>query len=282
MVLLNLSRDQLSRHHEVGRLVATWRQALAGVPAAVANADDPGTVWPALAARRAVWVAGGQRWTDDSTTCPACGGRLHQPGGDWFCACGLRRPDPDWWLEDDRLVSLRGRFALRLEVPGGFNRANAAMAAAAAVDAGADPAAALEAMHTVREVAGRYASVQVDGRRVRLLLAKNPAGWAEILDLVRGGSGPLVLAFNSDGVDGRDPSWLYDVPFGDLRGHDVVVTGRRATDLRVRLELDGVAVHAVAGGLREALAALPPGPVDVLANYTAFQEVRRELARARQ
>ncbi len=283
VLLLNLSRDQLSRHHEVGRLVATWRTALTDAPAVVANADDPATVWPALAARRAIWVAAGQSWTGDATTCPACGGRLWRREGDWGCSCGLKRPEPDWWLEGEELVSSSGRFPVRLAVPGAFNVANAAMAAAAAVDAGADPAAALAAMRSVGEVAGRYSSVDVDGHQARLLLAKNPAGWMELLTLVRdAGSGPLVLAFNSEGVDGRDPSWLYDVPFGDLRGREVVVIGRRATDLRVRLEMDDVDVRAVRGGLREALVGLPPGPVDVLANYTAFQDVRREISRGRQ
>ncbi len=115
---------------------------------------------------------------------------------------------------------------------------------------------------------------------VRLLLAKNPAGWLEIVDLVRAGDHPLVLAFNSDGVDGRDPSWLYDVSFRAMAGRTIVVIGRRATDMLVRLELDGLTPAGVAGGLREALDSIPPGRVDVLANYTAFQDIRRELARA--
>ncbi len=45
----------------------------------------------------------------------------------------------------------------------------------------------------------------------------------------------MVLLFNAEGVDGRDPSWLYDVSFASLRGRDVRVQGRRATDLLVRL-----------------------------------------------
>jgi UDP-N-acetylmuramyl tripeptide synthase len=147
---------------------------------------------------------------------------------------------------------------------------------ATAVDAGASPAEAVSAVGRVRDVAGRYATTDVGGHRVRLLLAKNPAGWLETLDLVRDAPRALVLAFNSEGVDGRDPSWLYDVPFDVLRDREVLVTGRRATDLRVRLTLDDVPVRVVTG-LREALSRLPPGPVDVVANYTAFQDARREL-----
>ena len=280
VVLLNLSRDQLSRHHEVARLAAAWRGAVSGVDTVVANADDPDVVWPALAARRQVWVAAGQRWTEDSLTCPRCAQRCVRNSDGWECTCGLRRPTPDWWLEGDELVSSSRRIALDLSLPGSYNRANAAMAVAAAVSRGADPSVAVTRLHDVTSVAGRYAWRRLDGHEARLLLAKNPAGWLEILDLVRGGDTPLVLAFNSEGVDGRDPSWLYDVSFRALAGRDLVVTGRRATDLVVRLEMDGLTPRLVRGGVRKALEVLPPGPVDVLANYTAFQEARRELDHA--
>jgi UDP-N-acetylmuramyl tripeptide synthase len=126
-------------------------------------------------------------------------------------------------------------------------------------------------------VAGRYALVEHEGRRVRLLLAKNPASWVEALEVVCGGDGPLVLAFNADGVDGRDPSWLYDVPFGVLSGRSVVVTGRRSTDLLLRLQLEGLRDLREADDITSALEKVPPGPVDLVANYTAFQQARREL-----
>lgn len=281
VVLLNLSRDQLSRHHEVSMVSSAWRSAMASVTTVVANADDPDTVWPALAGRRQVWVAAGQSWTDDSLTCPVCGAQFLRDASDWSCTCGLRRPVPDWWLEGDELVSATVRLPLELSVPGAFNKANAAMALAAAASAGVDPAAAVAAMRAIRSVGGRYALHELDGHEVRLLLAKNPAGWLELLDLVRDNDRPLVLGFNSEGVDGRDPSWLYDVPFEMLAGREIVVFGRRATDVRVRLEIAGITPRVSAHGLLGALALLPPGPADVLANYTAFQDARRELAGVR-
>lgn len=280
VVMLNLSRDQLSRHHEVGMVSSAWRAAMSGVGTVVANADDPDTVWPALAARSQVWVAAGQSWIEDSLTCPSCGARFRREADGWSCTCGLRRPSPDWWLEGDELVSPSLRLPLDLAVPGSFNRANAAMAVAAASIAGADPAKALVAMREIRSVGGRYAWHDVEGHHLRLLLAKNPAGWLELLDLVRGSDKPLVLGFNSEGVDGRDPSWLYDVPFEVLAGREIAVYGRRATDVRVRLEIAGIQPR-VRSSLLDAVADLPTGPVDVLANYTAFQDARRELAHVR-
>jgi UDP-N-acetylmuramyl tripeptide synthase len=112
---------------------------------------------------------------------------------------------------------------------------------------------------------------------VRLLLAKNPASWLEALTLVADTEGPVVVAFNSEGVDGRDPSWLYDVDFSGLRGRRVTVTGRRATDMLVRLEMAGLTDLHEAPDLATALSSQPAPTVEVIANYTAFQDARKLL-----
>jgi UDP-N-acetylmuramyl tripeptide synthase len=132
---------------------------------------------------------------------------------------------------------------------------------------------------TVREVEGRYSRVSFAGHQVRLLLAKNPAGWIEALNQVDGEAGPIVLAVNANSADGTDPSWLWDVPFEQLRGRTVVASGVRAWDVAVRLTYAEVA-HEVEPDVSAAIRLLPPGPCDVLANYTAFVTTRAALARA--
>jgi UDP-N-acetylmuramyl tripeptide synthase len=280
VTLLNLSRDQLHRHHEVAHLAHAWSDALCSVPHVVASASDPAVVMAALAARKQTWVAVGSRWTQDGHVCPRCGGECVHEGADWGCdVCGLCKPTPDWWLEGDELVSKQFRLPLRLALPGEVNRANAAMAVATAALAGVEPSQALAAVRDIAAVAGRYAIAEHQGRRARVVLAKNPAGWLESLAIVAGTTEPLILAFNSEGVDGRDPSWLYDVPFDHLAGRRVVVTGRRATDMLVRLEMAGLTDIASTTDVLTALEMLPEGDVTVIANYTAFQEARRVLAR---
>jgi len=281
VVLANLSRDQLTRHHEVGALASTWRSALAGVPRVVANADDPAVVWSALAARRQVWVAAGARWTADSQVCPACGGRCLAGGSGWGCeSCDLRRPTPDWWLEEDLLRGPGARVPVALDLPGHVNVSNAALALATArVTDGVDLDAAAARLRDVHAVSGRYLRTRFRGHDLRILLAKNPAGWLELLDLMSGDRHPVVLLFNADGIDGRDPSWLYDVSFAPLRGRTVVVSGKRAADLLVRLELDGVEARRLRGSLAAVLWELPAGRVDVIGNYTAFQAALKEVRR---
>ena len=64
-----------------------------------------------------------------------------------------------------------------------------------------------------------------------------------------------------------------------LRGRPVFVAGERQLDLAVRLEADEVAFRMV-GGIDEAIAAARGPSMEVIANYTAFQQIRAALGRA--
>ncbi|MGI9023922.1 MAG: DUF1727 domain-containing protein [Acidimicrobiales bacterium] len=304
VTLLNLSRDQLDRIGEVRLHADAWRRALERAPGAavIANVDDPLVAWAAGGATTVTWVGTGQRWRADAAACPACGGRIRwdreaddtaSGGASWACAsCGFARPRPDLWLEGDDLALADGRrFPVRLQLPGWCNLANACMAAAGAACLGADVAEGVTAMGRVGTVAGRYEVVDVDGVKTRMLLAKNPAGWAETLQLIRPAPLPVVVGINARVADGRDPSWLWDVPFEQLRGRLVIATGDRGRDLAVRLRYADVE-HRFIADYRAAVAAagsfgpgtplegpLGPGEVDLAANYTSFQDARRALAR---
>jgi UDP-N-acetylmuramyl tripeptide synthase len=115
------------------------------------------------------------------------------------------------------------------------------------------------------------------GRNIRLLLAKNPASWLEAFDMAE--HAPTLLSINARDPDGRDTSWLYDVDFSPLAdGRPVLITGDRAYDLAVRLEVNQVPFRHVTS-FDDAVAAVPPGRLEVIANYTAFQDIRAELNR---
>ncbi len=279
VVLLNVTRDQLDRSNETRRISGMWR-ALGGELegcTAVANSDDPLVTYAALGFGAQIWVAAGQNWTADAMVCPACGKLLERgaPFG-WRCGhCDLHRPDPDVEVVDAHAVSWRGtRMPVPLALPGRVNVGNAAHAAAAAELLGVAPAASFAAMASVEAVQGRYSeAVLAPGRRGRLLLAKNPAGWVEMLELLDSEPGrPVIVDFNSRTADGRDPSWLWDVPFERLRGRQVLVTGERREDVGVRLAYADVA-HKLYPTAEAAAADAPEGVLDVVANYTAFRDL---------
>ena len=281
VVLLNLSRDQLDRTQEVRKLAEQWRHALADTPPriVVANADDPLVAWAAMAAPEIVWVATGQEWTADAAGCPSCSGRIEFTGDDWHCtSCDLRRPTPTVGVDASAIELPSGRFPFAMRLPGRVNRINAAFALAAATSMGADASKALDALDDVAEVAGRYRIADLDGTSIRLLLAKNPAGWHEALELLDTSDAPMIVAINARIADGHDPSWLWDVEFERLHGRHVVAIGERRHDLAVRLRYAGVQ-HETAEDLDGAIASIvamsahvPGSIVDVASNYTAFQD----------
>ena len=285
LILLNFSRDQLDRNHELTFLGRDWRDALEKAaehgPTVVANACDPLIVWVCQKARHVIWVDTKPRWTADSTLCPNCGAVLTHGEGGWDCpGCELSQPAADWWVEGDEAVEASGRrFHLDVQVPGSFNLTNAICALAAAIHMGIQPEDALRGIATVESPAGRYATCTIGGTHCRLLLSKNPAGWTESLPLTT--SDPLVLAIDAVAADGKDVSWLWDVDYEQLAGRTVICTGPRALDLAVRLQYAGVK-HVVIEDLAQALSSpLLAGtwdadhPVDVLSTYTPFQRLRR-------
>lgn len=288
LLLGNLSRDQLDRMNEVAMVARKWREMLAGATetTVIANADDPSIAWAARHAPNVIWVGAGQSWTADSAVCLDCGALLARDDATWSCpACGFARPETPWWLE---WAGERGTvhgpqdtaYPLTLKLPGRFNASNATLALVSTVALGLDPVEAARRMGTVESVSGRYAIIEVGELTIRLLLAKNPAGWSELVDVMPPAPTPVIVTINSNAADGRDPSWLWDVPFERLRGRTVVATGDRRRDLAVRLlhaDVDHVVIedpYAPGAPLPTGMRDLPV--VDCAATYTAFHRLRTE------
>jgi UDP-N-acetylmuramyl tripeptide synthase len=282
IILLNLSRDQLDRVGEINVIERTLRAGLARHPNAVvvANCDDVLMTSAAYDSPNVVWVAAGGAWANDSVSCPRSGEIIVRDSGHWYSTgADFKRPSPHWSFDDHTLYGPDGLvLPMRLALPGTVNRGNAAQAVAAAVALGADPAAAVAAVSTVDDVAGRYRTVRVGTHGARILLAKNPAGWQEALSMVDKDAAGVVISVNGQVPDGEDLSWLWDVRFEHFEKTAVVAAGERGTDLAVRLGYAGVE-HTLVHDTMAAIASCPPGRVEVVANYTAFLQLHRKLAR---
>jgi UDP-N-acetylmuramyl tripeptide synthase len=184
-----------------------------------------------------------------------------------------------------------GSTAEVLEVPlsGLYNTYNvlAATAAALGVEIGASTVKA--ALLNFHPAFGRLERVDVDGRILHLLLAKNPAGFNEVLRASRtlGQGRRYVIAVNDRIADGRDISWIWDVDFELIADAErIVLAGDRALDMRVRLKYGGVPTDrvevatSVAGAVDAALRLGADGDdVFILPTYTAMLELRAEMAR---
>jgi len=320
VVVLNLFRDQLDRYGELEHTAAVIGRALRELPStsrAVLNADDPmvaalgqelgtrtcyfGLDEPA-AARPALPHAA------DAKFCPRCGTALAFSrvylghAGLYRCPRGdFERPPPGLRGRALRMVGMErlelgigNGSPLDTAVPlaGVYNAYNV-LAAVAGVEAfGVPLAQAGAALQDFRPAFGRMERVELEGRVVYVLLAKNPTGFNEVLRTAIGvGLGRhFLIAINDRVADGQDVSWLWDVDFELLppAATRIVVAGDRAQDLAVRLKYAQVPAQAVAvipGGRvhwarawDEAVAATPTGEaLFVLPTYTAMLELRRVL-----
>jgi UDP-N-acetylmuramyl tripeptide synthase len=273
VVLLNLSRDQLDRANEVRQMAERWRKALESNGDAdlvvVANANDPLVVYAAEANANTVWCDVPTTWQADAMSCPKCTLGISHIGNSWHCTCGFAKPAKVTTILGEELEIDSERVHLDLSMPGDFNRSNAAMALTAlhCLDVSLD--GAVRRINAVQSVVGRFSVRRWNGHVLRLLLAKNPSGFAAMLATLPEDGADVWVAINARIADGRDPSWLYDVPFEMLRGHRVYCFGDRRLDLATRLDYGQVEYIVVDN---DALVPTSKETVSLLANYTAFSD----------
>jgi UDP-N-acetylmuramyl tripeptide synthase len=320
VLVTNLFRDQMDRYFEIDQLARRIGDAIAKLDhrvTLVLNADDPIVAWlgqrhegPVLYFGVDDPAVGGRvpQAISDATRCPRCKQPLRYERvvlaheGDWSCpSCGLTRPERDLSATRVALTPVSSEIQLRTAVTSAFDpvrvpiaglynayNALAALAVARALDI-ALPTAAL-AIANFRPAFGRLEQVAVDGREMRLILVKNPAGFnAAIGALLETDRRPrLLAALNDRDADGRDVSWIWDADFETLAPtvEHAVVTGIRSRDLANRLKYAGVARERIevvdqwGSAIDRAIGAAPQGgEVVVLATYTAMQALRAELAR---
>jgi UDP-N-acetylmuramyl tripeptide synthase len=317
LLFTNLFRDQLDRYGEVDSVAACWRRTLeSGDPSMVVvlNADDPSVAALANFAPGEVIYYG----LDDPTAglacaehaadarwCPSCGSDYRYSAlfyghvGHWFCpGCGRSRPVPQ--VRAATVTGEDGRTAVGLETPAGclsisltlsglYNVYNALAAAAAGLALGLSREAIGEGLSRSTAAFGRQELFEVDGRRVLVLLGKNPAGLNQVLRTIAAAETEKHLLFLlNDGIaDGQDVSWIWDADFDLLAGQPAswVLSGTRAQDLALRLKYAGLDRPAaveprVETALALALRAMPLGGLlYVVPTYTAMLRVRELLAR---
>ncbi len=182
-----------------------------------------------------------------------------------------------------------GEVSARLPLTGLYNAYNALAAVAAAVALGIEPEAIERGLGSFTAAFGRQERMTVGGRRVQVILAKNPAGLNEVLRTITadGGEKDVALFLNDGIADGRDVSWIWDVDFDLLAGkvRSLTVSGNRAWDMALRLKYAGLGSlleveEDAATALRQALRATgEDGNLYVIPTYTAMLQVRKLLAR---
>lgn len=279
-VFTNLFRDQLDRYGEVESVATRWMQAVKALPSdttLVLNADDPTTAHlgelftgnvlyfgiddPALDLQFQQ-SASERHQVIDTRTCPQCGNdytyelRFYSHMGHYVCPqCGHTRPPADVRvtkvLSDDfdrlriHVVSANQEGDIVIPLPGLYNIYNALAAITTSQVLNVDWEPIVTGIEQFKPMFGRGERVQIEGRTLRLLLAKNPTGFNEVLRTLFNEETPRHVLFilNDNIADGRDISWIWDVDFERVvkQATTLVVGGTRALDLALRLKYAGIA-----------------------------------------
>ncbi len=316
-VVTNFFRDQLDRYGELEHtvnFVGRGLEHLAKGGLAALNADDPncarlgerGAIRPLYYGieDESVGVAELNQ-TADAKLCIRCG-NPYEYGvfyyahlGKYRCPnCGHERPKPAVYVDrvadvDARgstihVVTPKGDFEVRLQIPGLYNVYNALAAAAGAIAMDLPLEAVKAGLESTTSQFGRMEMIRMNERDVFMALVKNPAGFNSVIQTVMqaGARKNIIIAINDLYADGTDVSWLWDVDFEALASHQdeinfVICSGLRAEDMAVRLKYAGLPTAKLsvqkdlASALGEGLRYIQPGDLlYILPTYTAMLQMR--------
>ncbi|MBD2500037.1 Mur ligase family protein [Anabaena azotica FACHB-119] len=298
ILCLNLFRDQLDRYGEVDTISKRWTKVISTLPpetVVIPNADDPTLSLLGQQLQQKVLFFGlnePEHYLEaiphavDSIYCPQCGHPLNYQGvylshlGDFTCpSCGFSKSQPalassEW---SQILVGL-------------YNKYNTLAATTAAIELGVDEATIRDTINNFQAAFGRAEDLVVDGKRVRILLSKNPVGTNETIRVVTQSTDKTtLLVLNDRTPDGTDVSWIWDVDTEKLveRGGTLVVSGDRVYDMALRLRYSEKSADSnlnliVEEDLRQAIAKAleqtpPTETLHILPTYSAMLEVREVL-----
>ena len=133
---------------------------------------------------------------------------------------------------------------------------------------------------------GRMEQFQIDGTKIMLNLAKNPAGFNQNISAVMQDQTEkdIIIVINDNAQDGIDVSWLWDVDFDRFHEdniHSITVSGIRCQDMRLRMKyvnIPSLLEADVETAIRKRIAD-GCGNLYVLVNYTALFSTRNVLKR---
>ena len=318
IVVTNLFRDQLDRYGEITHTLSNIRQGIGDAPEAVLclNADcsltaslaDDGLpnqiLWygvNASAGLKAVPSA-----LSDASHCIHCKAEYEYDyhtyahlGGFRCPRCGYRRHRADYAVTDvieqrpdgsDIVMDLGCESAVvTVNLPAMYNIYNAAGAVAAVTEMGLGAHAAVDALAKFQCGFGRMERFDLAGG-TRMMLVKNPVGCNQVIEYLQTMREKfvLVICLNDRAADGRDISWIWDADFEGLnalagRLDEVIVSGDRAEDMRVRIKYAGVddAFIRVERDYETLVRTLAKEtrPVCMMPTYTAMLELRQTVIR---
>lgn len=214
--------------------------------------------------------------------------------GDYYCTgCGYKRPEIKYGVNEiikltaDSSTVVIDNSKIHLSQSGIYNIYNALCAYSIAKEIGLDDKTIVASLENQSSSFGRQETINIDGKEVKIILVKNPAGYNQAVDTLCLNENPFDAAFllNDNYADGRDVSWIWDVNFEELNNvnlNNVFVSGLRAYDMAVRLKIAGLdhskfVIEEQYENLTEKIKSSDCNKLFILATYTAMINYRKYL-----
>lgn len=281
ILLLNLFRDQLDRYGEVNTIAHKWTEALSQLsswpkpgskdvitnkmdsgrarmtgeinnkkPILFMNGDDPELSYLGKKSGMETHYFGVQDkyltkkeipHDVDFLYCPECNTKLefkrmsYSHMGDFLCPkCSFLRPEIE--MINNLPYPLFGTYNV-------YNTNAAALLVNVAFNINEEKI--IESLKNFKPAFGRQEVLEYKGRKIIILLSKNPTGFNQSIKAMTGlhpgNTGSLyntLILLNDRIPDGRDVSWIWDVDFEKLKNIQglIYVSGDRAYDMALRLQ----------------------------------------------
>lgn len=214
--------------------------------------------------------------------------------GDFYCDnCGYHRPELTYTLDKINEISSDGSnvmingLALTLNIPGVYNIYNALCAFAISKNLHIEESIILNSLEKQSSSFGRQENINIEGKNIKIVLVKNPAGFNQAIDTVAFDTDMISLVFllNDNYADGRDVSWIWDVNFEKLSNLNVeklFIGGIRLYDMATRLKIAGMDINKFAvsesyESILEGMKNTESKVVYILATYTSMINFRKFL-----
>ena len=309
ITITNLFRDQLDRYGEVYTTLDKILEGIHKVPSStlVLNGDD--SLFGVLDVENPKVYYGFSNPINDNNTidinadakfCKVCKAPYkynfvtYNHLGDYYCTeCGYKRPYLKYKMEgileqtpNSSVVIINGN-EVSISQSGVYNIYNGLCAYSIASEAGIENSIITSSLGKVDSSFGRQEEIQIENKKVKIILVKNPAGYNQALDTLCLNKEDFSTLFmlNDNYADGRDVSWIWDVNFEKLSSlpiQDVFISGIRLYDMAVRLKTAGLNEESfiIEGDyekLTEKLKTSKNNNIYILATYTAMINYRKFL-----
>lgn len=214
--------------------------------------------------------------------------------GDFYCTgCGYKRSEIKYSVNE--IIDLTAESStikfnnlpITVSQSGVYNIYNALCAYAITKELGIDDDTIKKSLENQSSSFGRQEILNIDGKDVKIILVKNPAGYNQALDTICLNKDSFSTAFllNDNYADGRDVSWIWDVDFEKLHTlniDEVFISGMRCYDMAVRLKIAGLdpnkfILEETFENLTEKIKTGSNNKIYVLATYTAMINFRKYL-----